>query len=73
MGDSDINIMPLFHIDICMTSSRGHEMIVEMHSHKSVSLGTFNLECHLHPDSRPGEGKEREITALSLTDRLRMI
>ena len=48
-------------------------MIVEMHSHKSVSLGTFNLECHLHPDSRPGEGKEREITALSLTDRLRMI
>ena len=47
--------MPPCHIDVGMTSSRRHGMMVEMHSHKNVSLGTFNLECQLHSDTQVKE------------------
>ena len=57
VGDADVNIMPLGHIGVGMTFSRRHGMMIEVHSHISVSLGTFNLECQLHPDTQVKERK----------------
>ena len=72
VGDSGVNIMPPCHIDVDMTSSQHQGMIIKNAFPYNCKLRDLQSRVSVTP-RHSGERKKRKITALNLTDRLRMI